>query len=581
MADTTTPPENDSRDATEINRRQMSDIPNGISGGQVGERVDRADVRPVLDAVEPKENAPGEAGEEGPDEWEGPPVDGAELLADIERFAGRFLAFPTKHHLVVLSLWAAHTWTVSAFYVTPRLVLDSPEPGSGKTRVLEVLALLCHDAKLTLSTTTAALYRRIKSAEDKPPTILQDECDTVFGRTNAPQAEDLRGLFNAGYKTGATVDRCERNGRDITVVDFPVFAPVALAGLISGPVAKNMRTVLDRAVVFHMRRRAPDEHVDEYRGRDAETAAAPLRKRLQAWADDHFDALAAARPRMPEGVRDRRAECWDAMLAIAEAAGGDWPERARQACVYFEFGNDDERLSLGERLLRDIEAKFNTRDRVHSAEIVADLTSDPDSEWAHLSGNPLDQRRLATELKRYGVEPRDLRIGETVRKGYTVDGDTGLRQAWRHWLSPAGKRDQGGSGVAECNAQNHERDKRNTNATAESRPDLELFENVADVADVADKQGDLDFGSHQHASTESRPPAEASETTADWFAGLSDRILGDLDARQQQSDDSGKRSEPESPDGAPNSRCPECGSPLGKTTGKCTPCILTRAKART
>ena len=99
---------------------------------------------------------------------------------------------------------------------------------------------------------------------------MQDECDTVFGRTNTPQPEDLRGLFNAGYKTGATVDRCEGHGRDMTVVDFPVFAPVALAGLISGPVAKNMRTVLDRAVVFHMRRRAPDEHVDEFRGRDAE-----------------------------------------------------------------------------------------------------------------------------------------------------------------------------------------------------------------------------------------------------------------------------------------------------------------------
>jgi hypothetical protein len=145
-----------------------------------------------------------------------PPVNGEELLVDIERFAGRFLALPTKHHLVVLCLWAVHTWAVSAFYVTPRLVLDSPEPGSGKTRVLEILALLCHDAKLTVSTTTAALYRRIKSAEDKPPTILQDECDTVFGRTNAPQAEDLRGLFNAGYKTGATVDRCEGHGRDMT-----------------------------------------------------------------------------------------------------------------------------------------------------------------------------------------------------------------------------------------------------------------------------------------------------------------------------------------------------------------------------
>ena len=524
----------------------------------------------------------------GSGRWEGPPVDGAELLADIERFAGRFLAFPTKHHLVVLCLWAVHTWAVSAFYVTPRLVLDSPEPGSGKTRVLEILALLCHNAKLTLSTTTAALYRRIKSAEDKPPTILQDECDAVFGRTNNPQAEDLRALFNAGYKTGATVDRCEGDPRNMRVVDFPVFAPAALAGLISGPVAKNMRTVLDRAVVFHMRRRAPDEHVDEFRGRDAEAAAAPLRKRLRAWADDHFDALAAARPRMPEGVRDRRAECWEALLAVAEAAGGDWPERAREACSHFEFGTDpdDERLSLGVRLLRDIEAKFGARDRMHSADIVAELVSDPEFEWADLWGKPLDQRRLAKELKRYGVEPDDIRIGDVVRKGYMVDGDTGLGQAWRRWLSPAGKRDKrdkgdiAGQGVAECSAQNHERDKRNTNATAELPPDQELFENVADVADVADTEGDPGLGPRQHANGERRPPAEDSETTEEWFAGLRDTLLADPAARQQQTNGAGKPREPESDDGERKDHCLQCGSPLG-STGKCVPCIVNRIAART
>jgi hypothetical protein len=207
--ETTTPREGDPGDATEVNRRQTTDIPNGIGGDRGHDGVERADVQLFLDAEEPQENAADAGGEEGPATCEGPPVDGAELLGDIERFAGRFLAFPTVHHLVVLCLWVVHTWAVGAFYVTPRLVLDSPEPGSGKTRVLEILALLCHDAKLTLSTTTAALYRRIKSAGDKPPTILQDECDAVFGRTNNFQAEDLRGLFNAGYKTGATVDRCE------------------------------------------------------------------------------------------------------------------------------------------------------------------------------------------------------------------------------------------------------------------------------------------------------------------------------------------------------------------------------------
>ena len=38
-------------------------------------------------------------------------------------------------------------------------------------------------------------------------------------------------------------------------------------------------------------------------------------------------------PALPEGVTDRRAEAWEPLIAIADAAGGTWPERARVASV--------------------------------------------------------------------------------------------------------------------------------------------------------------------------------------------------------------------------------------------------------
>ena len=232
------------------------------------------------------------------------------------------------------------------------------------------------------------------------------------------------------------------------------------------------------------------------------------------------------------------------------------------------------------RLLRDIQAKFGVRDRMHSADVVAELVSDPESEWAHLSGKPLDQRRLAKELKRYGVESDDIRIGDVVRKGYMVDGDTGLGQAWRRWLSPAGKRDKGDvapRGGAEYSAQNYERDKGNTNATAELPPDQELFANVADVADVADPDGKPGLGPRQHANGEHRPPAEDAETTEEWFTGPRDTLLADFDARKQQTNGSGKPPELDSDDGQRKDHCPQCGAPVG-STGKCVPCIVKRAR---
>ena len=67
-------------------------------------------------------------------------ADGAAMLDRVEAFLCRFVAFPSEDCLVAATLWAAHTHVVDAFESTPRLALLSPEPGSGKSRVLEVLA---------------------------------------------------------------------------------------------------------------------------------------------------------------------------------------------------------------------------------------------------------------------------------------------------------------------------------------------------------------------------------------------------------------------------------------------------------
>ena len=267
------------------------------------------------------------------------------------------------------------------------------------------------------------------------------------------------------------------------VREFPVFTPVALAGLAG----KMPATITDRAITLHMRRRAPDEHVADFRERDARAEAEPLRDNIEKWVAANLDMLTAARPVMPEGVRDRPAEVWEALLAVADIAGGQWPEMARNACRHFVLGASDE-LSFGTRLLRDVRKVFGDLDRMFSADVVAALTRDLESEWTDLWGKPLDQRRLAKELKRYGIESQEVRIGAVNRKGYVVAGDSGLAQAWRRYLPPVGvrdKRDMGdsaGQSVADASRTEGERDR---SATTETPPELQLPKDVADVADVA------------------------------------------------------------------------------------------------
>src|SRR4051794_2022904 len=117
------------------------------------------------------------------------------MLDDVHNLIRKYVALPNPHAAVVTTLWIVHTWCFMAFFTTPRLIIESPEPGSGKSRLLEMLALLCHNGKVLLNTSVAALYRRI-SASEHPPTVLQDEYDAVFGPKAPPSSEDLRALYN-------------------------------------------------------------------------------------------------------------------------------------------------------------------------------------------------------------------------------------------------------------------------------------------------------------------------------------------------------------------------------------------------
>ncbi|WP_326568032.1 DUF3631 domain-containing protein [Amycolatopsis rhabdoformis] len=361
-------------------------------------------------------------------------VPGFEVLDRVRDFVLRFNAFPSAHCAPMLALWYAHTHAVDHFYVTPRLILSSVEPGSGKTRVLEVAQHLVRAPEMTISATTAALFRMVN---DGPITILFDEVDTIFNPKNGGNNEDLRGLLNAGYKRSATIARCVGDARAMKVQRFPVYAPAALAGI-----AGNMPdTITTRAITIHMRRRRADEEVEEFWEEDVEVEAVPLREQLAAWIGTVTDKVSRGRPDMPEGVRDRAAEIWRPLIAIADAAGDHWPDTARAACSHFvaAAGVDRNGGGLRIRLLSDLRDLFTTRavTELPTAEILTALCELDEAPWGDLDGHGkvLDSRRLAKELEPYGIRSKNVRMpGGKVPKGYRVDGDGGLADAWSRYL---------------------------------------------------------------------------------------------------------------------------------------------------
>lgn len=351
-------------------------------------------------------------------------VDGAELLHAVHDFLGRFVAYPSEDARIAHTLWLAHTHLMEAWESTPRIAFLSPEPGSGKTRALEISETLVPRPVEAINATPAYLFRKV-SDPDGPPTILYDEIDTLFG-PRAKDNEEIRGILNAGHRRGAMAGRCVVRGKIIETEELPAYCAVALAGLGNLP-----DTLLSRSVIVRMRRRAPTEAIEPYRRRLHAPEGNLLRDQLAAWAIQIGDSLKDARPDMPAGIEDRDADVWESLLAIADSAGGVWPARSRVSAVSLVSLARVATPSLGIRLLADLRQVFGDSDAMGTESILLELCKLDESPWSDLRGKPLDARRLANYLRQYGVQSKQIRVGERTVKGYRLED---LYDPWSRYL---------------------------------------------------------------------------------------------------------------------------------------------------
>lgn len=161
-----------------------------------------------------------------------------------------------------------------------------------------------------------------------------------------------------------------------------------------------------------------DEEVEQLRG-DRLGHLEPYRRKAWRWAADNSVVLRTAEPEVPCGIRGRAADNWRPLLAIADAAGGDWPRLARDAAGI--LSSDRSGQTVGIMLLEDLRQLFSTRggDRLRSDEIVQDLTAMEDRPWPEWrSGKPITPRQVAKLLGPFGIAPTTIRTMAGTAKGY-------------------------------------------------------------------------------------------------------------------------------------------------------------------
>ena len=239
--------------------------------------------------------------------------------------------------------------------------------------------------------------------------------------------EGIRAVLNAGYERKAVVPRCV--GPQFELKDFRVFCPKVMAGIDRC----LPDTVADRSITIVMERQKPGQS-ERFRAREANLLAHPIAKALENWSTrlSIQTKLAEARPDIPGELGDRAADICEPLLAIADMAGGKWPEVARSAIVtlFSESEADDD--NTGIQLLKAIREIFDKHgdDRISTPYMLGELIGRDNGEpwgawWSRDIKNENIQgpsARLARLLKPFKIKPETLRWQDgSIAKGYKLE----------------------------------------------------------------------------------------------------------------------------------------------------------------
>jgi Protein of unknown function (DUF3631) len=223
------------------------------------------------------------------------------------------------HHIVGLSLWALHTHIYRQYSKSPRLAILSPVPNCGKSTVLNILHSMVWSPEKLIDPTTASTFRL---AGDN--TLLLDEVD------NMSIIKSMKAILNNGHEVGGSVPRT----KDGEVIKYPVYGPLALAGIGRLPV-----TLMSRSIIIPMHRSKAQKEIFDPR-------AGFLSGEIARWASRvNLDP----NPQMPPQIKGRDADKWRPLIAIGNSLDRNMIAYETMAEFYKERSDPD----IKESLLRD------------------------------------------------------------------------------------------------------------------------------------------------------------------------------------------------------------------------------------
>jgi uncharacterized protein DUF3631 len=204
---------------------------------------------------------------------------------------------------------------------------------------------------------------------------------------------------------------------------FSSWCPKAIA-----QIGRLPDTLADRCIIIRMHRKFPRESCDRLRN----LATADVRRQCSRFVQEHAREIADATPEIPPNLSDRAAEIWEPLLAIADLAGGHWPDTARKAASALSASAQESNPIAS--LLLDILVAFvvSGEKRLLSRTLLSHLTASNDRPWMDLpKAQIINDRWLANQLRPYDVKPKYIRAGESHGRGYALED---FEEAFRRYI---------------------------------------------------------------------------------------------------------------------------------------------------
>lgn len=338
----------------------------------------------------------------------------AGILDELVGYFSRWVWFPVyPAGPRMLALWTLHTYKIDAFQYSPRVIFRAPTKRSGKTTGLKLLnRVVFNSPGIEILTTAASVFRSL--AEERL-TLLIDEIDALFG-PRAAGGEDLRGVINHGFEADGIVRRNVPDPKKgYRVEQFPAFCSMALSGIGRLP-----ETIEDRSIIVALKPKGQGQ-VERYNSRRVKRIGGELRGLIGAWINRHGKRLERPEeyePDFPQALDSRAADCWEPLFIVAETAGGDWPERAREAAIEMS-GYRDVLAKDGDalELLSDVRDIFNAfkEDALWTRTIVLSLCKMDEAPWSEMK---LNGHVLGRMLREFDIRSGQVWRENVNRRGY-------------------------------------------------------------------------------------------------------------------------------------------------------------------